>query len=74
MSIRQPRLSATLNRFLEVLRRAEGDLLTCFDLYRFPGRRVAPHARRVFADLKDAEASDPDAVRNPTAFLRRPKI
>src|SRR5260370_155882 len=44
---------------------AEGDLLRRVDLDRLAGRRVAAHARRTIADLKDAEARDADLV----AFL-----
>ena len=51
-----------LDRFLEILGDAEGDLLRRLDLDRLAGRRVAAHARRTIADLKDAEARDADLV------------
>src|SRR6266542_4172043 len=51
-----------LDRFLEVLGDAEGDLLRRLDLDRLAGGRVAAHARRTIADLKDAEARDADLV------------
>src|SRR5260370_16689661 len=54
-----------LDCFLEILGDAEGDLLRRLDLDRLAGRRVAAHARRTIADLKDAEARDADLV----AFL-----
>src|SRR5260370_18368584 len=54
-----------LGCFLEILGDAEGDLLRRLDLDRLAGRRVAAHARRTIADLKDAEARDADLV----AFL-----
>src|SRR5690348_4587539 len=51
-----------LDGFLEVLGDAEGDLLRRLDLDRLAGRRVAAHARRTVAHLKDAEARDADLV------------
>src|SRR5215204_3759538 len=51
-----------LDRFLEVLGDAEGDLLRRLDLDRLAGRRVAAHARRTVAHLKNAEARDADLV------------
>src|SRR5687767_3443306 len=51
-----------LDRFLEVLGDPEGDLLGRLDLDRLAGRRVAAHARRTVAHLKDAEARDADLV------------
>src|SRR6478736_8672936 len=57
--IRTPEAS---DRFLEILGDAEGDLLRRLDLDRLAGRRVAAHARRTIADLKDAEARDADLV------------
>src|SRR6185437_7064873 len=51
-----------LDRFLEVLGDAEGDLLRRLDLDGLARRRVAAHARRTIADLKDAEARDADLV------------
>src|SRR3977135_3012362 len=51
-----------LDCFLEILGDAEGDLLRRLDLDRLAGRRVAAHACRTVAHLKDAEARDADLV------------
>src|SRR6202171_209437 len=48
--------------FLELLGRAEGDLLAGLDVDRFAGGRVAAHAGGALAYLQDAEADDADAV------------
>src|SRR5512143_1529383 len=55
-------LGSELDRFLEVLGDTEGDLLRRLDLDRLAGGRVASHARRAVAHLKDAEARDADLV------------
>src|SRR6202521_2357849 len=55
-----------LDRFLEFLGGAEGDLLARLDLDRLAGGRIAPHASGALADLKDAETADAEAV----AFLQ----
>src|SRR5262245_65000381 len=51
-----------LDRFLEILRDAEGDLLRRLDLDRLAGGRVAAHARRTMPHLQDAQARDADLV------------
>src|SRR4029077_5431959 len=51
-----------LDGFLEILGDAEGGLLRRLDLDRRAGGRVAAHARRTIADLKDAEARDADLI------------
>src|SRR6185312_14032646 len=51
-----------LDGFLEVLGDAEGDLLRRLDLDGLAGRRVAAHACRTIAHLKDTEARDADLV------------
>ena len=51
-----------LDGFLEILGDAEGDLLRRLDLDGLAGRRVAAHACRTIAHLKDAEARDADLV------------
>src|SRR5690242_11880642 len=48
--------------FLEILGDAERDLLRRLDLDGFAGRRIAAHAGRTVAHLKDAEARDADLV------------
>src|SRR5262249_44507799 len=50
------------DRFLEILRNAEGDLLGSLDLDRLTGRRVAAHACRTMTNLKNAKARDADLV------------
>ena len=57
-----PSPSKTVDGFLEILGDAEGDLLRRLDLDRLAGRRVAAHACRTIAHLKDAEARDADLV------------
>src|SRR5262245_47287465 len=57
-----PSGAARLDRFLEILRDAEGDLLRRLDLDLLAGRGIAAHARRTGAHLKDAEARDADLV------------
>src|SRR6202521_3665841 len=55
-----------LDRFLEFLGGAEGDLLARLDLDRLAGGGIAAHASGSLADLKDAESADAEAV----AFLQ----
>src|ERR1700675_3841499 len=55
-----------LERFLEFLGGAEGDLLARLDLDRLAGGGIAAHASGALADLKDAESADAEAV----AFLQ----
>src|SRR5689334_907838 len=55
-----------LNRFLQFLGGAEGDLLGGLDVDRFAGGGVAAHARGALANLEDAEPDDADAL----AFLQ----
>jgi hypothetical protein len=50
------------NRFLEVLGRAECDLLASLDLDGLAGRRVASHAGGAMPDLQDAQAHQAQAV------------
>src|SRR5436853_2454745 len=57
----QPESSGS-DGFLEFLRGAERDLLARLDLDRLAGRGVAAHAGGALANLKDAEATDADAV------------
>ena len=52
----------SLDRFLELLGRAERNLLARLDLDGFAGRRVAAHARGALAHLQHAEAHQPDLV------------
>src|SRR5262249_1146589 len=58
-------ISAISDRFLEVLRRAERNLLAGLDLDGLAGCRIAAHARCALPDLKDAETRDA----NPLALL-----
>src|SRR4051794_23182663 len=48
------------DRLLELLGRAEGDLLAGLDLDRLAGCWVAPHPGGTRAHLEDTEARDPD--------------
>src|SRR5215468_20309 len=57
-----PPATGWLDRFLELFRGAERDFLTRLDLNRFAGGRIAPHAGGALANLKDAEATDANAV------------
>src|ERR1700712_4779294 len=48
--------------FLELLGRAEGNLLAGLDLDRFAGGGVAAHAGGALAHLEDAETDDTDTL------------
>src|SRR5262249_53395731 len=50
-----------LDRLLQLLGGAEGDLLAGLDLDLLAGLGIAAHARRALADLQHAEAADADA-------------
>ena len=49
-------------RFLQLLGRAEGNLLAGLDVDRFAGGGVAAHAGGALAHLQDAETDDADAL------------
>src|SRR5471032_55916 len=57
-----PSVGNALDRFLQILGDAEGDLLRRLDLDGSARRRVTAHTRRTVAHLKDAEARDTDLV------------
>src|SRR5262250_3922135 len=57
-----PHQAKELDRFLEFLGGAERDFFARLDLDRLAGSRVAPHAGGALANLKDAEATDANAV------------
>src|SRR6266404_4335897 len=66
---RKPRRNDAKNRkdvlsdgFLQLLGRAEGNLLAGLDVDRFAGGGVAAHAGGALAHLEDAEADDADAL------------
>src|SRR5258708_28045503 len=52
----------SLDRFLQFLGGAEGDLLARLDLDRLAGGRVAAHAGGALPHDENAESADPDAV------------
>src|SRR5271163_67423 len=54
--------SVELDRFLQFLARAEGDLLAGLDLHRFPGLRIAAYPRFAPLHLKNSEPDDTDFV------------
>src|SRR5262245_36851111 len=57
-----PARCVTLNRFLQFLGGAEGDLLARLDLDGLAGRGVAAHAGGAVAHLQNAEPADPQAA------------
>jgi hypothetical protein len=54
-----------LNRELQLLGRTERDFLACFDLDRFSGTRITPHASCPLSNLQDTETRNTDSF----AFL-----
>jgi len=53
---------ALLDGHFQILGRAERDFLARFDLDRFAGRGIAPHASRPLPDLQNAETHDADSL------------
>ena len=49
------------HRELQVLGRSERDFLTCFDLDRFAGCRIAPHPSCPLPDLQNTKTSNPNS-------------
>src|SRR5471030_1722649 len=51
-----------LDRFLEILGGAEGDLLARLDLDRLARGRIAAHARGALANLQNTKADETDTI------------
>jgi hypothetical protein len=54
-------LCVQLNRELQHLGRPERDFLACFDLDRFSGCGIAPHASCALSNLQDAKTRNTDS-------------
>src|SRR5690606_798386 len=60
------------DRFLQLLRGPEYDLLARLDFDRLAGRGVAAHAGCALAHLKDAETADADPIALLQVFHDKP--
>jgi hypothetical protein len=52
------RIGRQLDRHLQILGRPERDFFACFDLDRFAGCGITPHAGCTIPDLQNAEAGN----------------